>query len=494
MKKLIVLMILVMMLPLTSMASSSVLRSSNEDLDPLVDVSVTVKIQAIRFLEDTLEKSYEPSKPIVRINLFRNILNRFFKFRTTDETSMNFFVKVFINGEEFTSSTWPDSNYVYDNWTATLNVPDDEEFVNIKIQLWNLPSGGNAIPCDISGDPNDYDVDIVYSIKTGKWTGDDSLKDPSGYGRLCGTDDGTIYESDNDCELWFDIYQNDYDGDGIPYWTEVHEYGSDPRQPDVSDPDNDGIPVAWEYKWGYNPFVFENHETLDPDGDSLNNSEEYMTSQWLSDPFRKDVFVELDIMEDGPNGEKVYFPEQSEELLNTAFDRQNIMFHLDYWDMGGTDYVPFSDLSTQSELEQDYQNYFLHGDKNNWRRGVFHYGIITYNVDGAPGFMFRPNAYQVASLGMEDLTRYKWLDRDIIYASCYMHELGHTFAFNPIPGHNKQSQYPWQPGYWINRPYKSCMNYGWVYTLVDYSNGSRRSPDINDWARIDYDAFEREWR
>jgi len=37
------------------------------------------------------------------------------------------------------------------------------------------------------------------------------------------------------------------------------------------------------------------------------------------------------------------------------------------------------------------------------------------------------------------------------------------------------------------------MNYGWMYYLVDYSDGSRPIPDIDDWSRIDYDAFEREW-
>jgi len=95
---------------------------------------------------------------------------------------------------------------------------------------------------------------------------------------------------------------------------------------------------------------------------------------------------------------------------------------------------------------------------------------------------------------MENYLKYDWLDRDIVYASGYMHELGHTFSFNPIPGHNQQSQYPWQPLYWVNRPYKSCMNYGWVYTLVDYSPGLNDDPDIDDWARMDYDDFEREWR
>lgn len=461
-----------------------------EDLDPLVDLSVTVEISAIRYLEEELSSLSDESS--IKFAVLRNLINMLFKPNIADDENPHFYVKVFINDEEFTSGIWPDSKYVYATWSATFNVPDEQEFVNIKIQLWDSQNGTNTA-CDISGDAGDYDVDLIYSIKTGAWTGDDSLGDPSGYGRLCGTDDGTIYEQDNDCELWFNIHQNDYDGDGIPYWTETYYFYTNPAEKEEDDMDDDGISLAWEYKWGYNPFIYDDHEQLDPDGDSINNYEEYLTSQWLSDPFRKDVFVELDMMQDGPNGEKVYFPEHSEELLNTAFNRQNVVFHLDYGDMGGYDRVPFDDLSTRGELGATYYDYFLHGDEDNWRRGVFHYGIVTYNVDSAPGWMFRSNAFQLASLGMEDLTRYAFLDRDIIYASGYMHELGHTFAFSPIPGHNQQSQYPWQIGYWLNRPYKSCMNYGWVYTLVDYSDGSNRAPDIDDWERIDYDAFEREW-
>jgi len=494
-KKIIVLMILLMMLPIAITVNSTSIQSTvDDDFDPLVDVEVTVEIKVIRFLEDNLETPFDESKSLVRFPVLLKLLNRLFRPTLDEEVIPNFYVNVLINNEEFKSEIWPETKFIYKSWTATLNVPDDQEFVDIKIQLWDMQNGGNNVPCDISGDTGDCDVELTYSIKTGKWTGDDSLEDSSGYGRLCGTDDGTIYVEDNDCEIWFDIYQNDFDGDTIPYWTEQYYYYTNPSDKNDGDPDNDGVSVEWEYKWGYDPFVYNNHNELDPDGDSLNNSEEYITSQWRSDPFRKDVFVELDIMEDGPNGEKVYFPEMSEELLNTAFDRQNVVFHLDYWDMGGTDYVPFDDLSTRNELEQAYRDYFLHGDEDNWRRGVFRYGIITYNVDSAPGWMYRPNAWQLASLGMEDLTRYDWLDRNIIYASGYMHELGHIFSFNPIPGHNKQSQYPWQPLYWVNRPYKSCMNYGWVYTLVDYSPGFNKDPDIDDWERIDYDDFEREWR
>jgi len=445
------------------------MMGSVEDYDPLVDLSVTVEITAVRYLEETLSSS-------------------FFGGVSGADSTHNFYVKVFINDEEYTSNVWPDTNYVYDTWTATCDIPDDQAEVSVTIQLWDMQN--DTIPCDLSGDPADHDVELTYDVRTGKWTGDDDIEDASGYGRLCGTDDGTIYTADNDCELWFDIYQNDYDGDGIPYWMETYEYDTNPQVKDDGDGDGDGIPVAWEHRWGYDPFAYDEHEQLDPDGDSINNYEEYRTSAWLSDPYRKDVFVELDMMEDGPNGEKVYFPPHAEELLNTAFDRQNVMFHLDYGDMGGHELIPFDELSTRRELDGVYNDYFLHGDEDNWRQGVFHYGVITYNVDSAPGWCFRCDAFQLASLGMEDLTRYGFLERDIIYASGYMHELGHTFDFFPIPGHSQRSQYPWQIGYWVNRPYKSCMNYGWVYTLVDYSDGSRILPDIDDWERIEYDAFE----
>ena len=109
-------------------------------------------------------------------------------------------------------------------WAVTLNVPNEEEFVDIKIQLWDWNPGVNKI-CDISGDSEGYldsfDVELTYSIKTGHWWEDDyayyepAMFDPSGYGRLNGCDDNSIYENDRDCELWFDIYQNDYE-DGIP--------------------------------------------------------------------------------------------------------------------------------------------------------------------------------------------------------------------------------------------------------------------------------------
>ena len=335
--------------------SSTVPLGHRTDFDPLVDISVTVEIQTIRFLAINELQTFPKNNANI---------------------TPNFYVKVFINDTEFTSNVWNNSKYVTDpQWNATLNVPDDQEIVPITIQLWSHET--EDVAYDLSADLETTEVTVLYSIKTGHWTGDDSLGDASGYGRLCGCDDGTIYDNDRDCELWFDITQNDYDGDQIPYWIEVETLGTDPTVDDSTlDYDNDSIPTYWEYKWGYDPLIWDDFEHIDPDNDSINNIEEYLTSQWFSDPFRKDIFVEMDIMGDGPNGEKTYFPENSAELITTAFDKQNIVFHLDMGTMGGHDIIPFADELDRDDLRVIIQNYFLHGDPNNWRRGVFHYGVF----------------------------------------------------------------------------------------------------------------------
>jgi len=238
-------------------------------------------------------------------------------------------------------------------------------------------------------------------VKTGTWWGDDYPGDPSGYGRLCGTDDGSIYDSERDCELWFDIHQNDFDHDGIPYWSEVYVYGTNPEVDDRGlDTDGDGIPYEWEHRWGlqidswsgeyywiYHPFYGEDHQHLDPEHDGLTNIQEYLTSPWGSDPFRKDLFIELDQMEESPAGDISLLPEESKELLRTAFESHNVVYHLDDGGMGGGEMIPFQEMVDYEELQQIYWNYFLHGNESNWRRGVFHYGLVVYNAS-YPGFVF----------------------------------------------------------------------------------------------------------
>ena len=482
--------------------------NANDDIDPLVDLSITVEIKQIRSLEKTDLGIF----PIDKIDLF---------------SDPDFYVKVIINDEEFTSPVWENMKYVYDpQWSAILDVPDDKEFVNITIQLWDSNPQGDRL-CDLSDNYQNfddaYDIDLSYNLKTGHWSGDDWLNsfwdsiDPSGYGRLNGCDDNSYYQNNRDCELWFDIYQNDFDGDGIPYWTEVNAFNTDPTVDNTGDDaDKDGVPIEWEYKWGYflnidwenfswihdwkyDPFVWEDHENMDDDEDGLNNIEEYLTSQWGSNPSCKDLFVELDQMEAGPNGEAAsLLPERSKELLRTAYNKHNLVYHLDdgSWEDSGSEMIPFDTNTTMSwgnqnsELMGIYDEYFLHDDPDNWRRGVFHYGVLVYQCSVANGNAFGSNRYQISSNGLNEKAKLPYLNRDIVFASAYMHECGHTLNINNPGVDDQNSKFIWQLNWWKWRPYKSVMNYGYMFLMVDYSDGSRGLNDFDDWHDMDLTYFD----
>lgn len=471
------------------------------DFDPLTDVSITFELEKIRWLEEPLTsiKPFdEHANPI--FSILKIVGSNYYPpsrpFSTLDD--FNPYVKVIINGIEYESKVWTDDCYIHHpDWNVTVNVPDDYEEVDITVQLWNRPDSDSEFQFDLSPAMSTKEAQLTYSIATGHWAGDDYLKDESGYGRLSGCDDGSIYEIDDDAELWFSITQTDYDHDGIPYWIEVNEYGTDPEQNEAMvDLDNDSIPCWWEHQWGYDPVNAEDHQNLDDDADSIDNYEEYLTAEWYSDPFRKDVFVEQDIMGVGPNGETSHFPDGSGELIRTAFNRQNIVFHLDNGSMGGQDIIPFEDNVNRDDLNRFYDDYFLHNNKSNWRRGVFHYGVVTYSSVSAAGYMYRSNAFQISSRGHDNMVKNNPdLIEDIVYASAYMHELGHTFGYFPIPGHNRLGGVLGVVDFIRAIPYQSCMNYGYMYIMVDYSDGSHMFPDYDDWSppRLDLDAFEREW-
>jgi hypothetical protein len=502
--------------------ASAVVASSGDDFDPLCDVQVTFTLQSIRSLERT--------EPQLHVN------KKIDAFGAPD-----FFVKVFINGVSYTSPVWKNNRYDYNvNWSVTADVPDDKELVNITIELWDW-TFGLVKQCDVSSFYNhqvarNYGANLIYSIATGAWIGDDSvnsmmwLADNSGYGRLNGCDDGSYNQPERDCELWFKINQTDPDGDGIPYWTEVNVYGTDPAVDNTGqDFDHDGCPIEWEHKWGqqmyvdeetnttyhwwiYNPVGYDNQSSFDPDNDGLNNVEEYRTSQWGSDPFRKDIFIELDQMAPDPAGFMVQFPEGSKEMLRTAYDSRNIVYHLDDGSMGGGESIPFTkETLDRDDLSDIYFQYFLHGDLNNWRVGVFHYALNLYDAGWAGyvwdnGYTGHLDSLQISVKYQENytlqnplynlrrMTLNKQVQRNEIYAAALMHETGHTlgvFNGNTPGADNWVSASPLQADYWRYGPYKSVMNYRYIYSgMVDYSDGSRGKNDFNDWDNIDLTFFQ----
>ncbi|MCK4902814.1 MAG: hypothetical protein KAS76_05585, partial [Thermoplasmatales archaeon] len=137
------------------------------DIDPLIDLELTVTIKEIRAL-DKIDRLSDP----------------------------DFYVKVYINGELWwTTDVWKNQKYIREPISKTVDVPDDEENVSIKIQLWDKNLGLDRL-CDISGIYSETgldkrDINITYSLKTGHWRGDDYNTDdmayePSGYGHANG--------------------------------------------------------------------------------------------------------------------------------------------------------------------------------------------------------------------------------------------------------------------------------------------------------------------
>lgn len=475
-----------------------------DDFDPLVEnIIVTVTVKEIRAL-DTINRFLDP----------------------------DFYIKIFINDNEFISDIWENSKYVEKpNWNASCEVPKNIEFVDIYIELWSKCRFGTDHLWDLSPLPGetveDRRVEITYSIATGIWWGDDYLGDPSGYGRLNGCDDGTIYQNDRDAELFFSISQNDFDKDGIPFWLEENVYNTCPTTDNSGeDLDGDGVPIEWEYKFGlayhtennqtgyhliYDPNLWEDHYNLDPDNDGLTNWEEYMTSQWGSDPFMRDIFIEIDQMEIGPNGQGAFVPTQAFDLVRDSHARQNIVWHIDDGRLGGGEIIPFKKNVEQNDLRDWYWDYFMHGDENNWRRGVFRWCVVSYDYIWAPGFTFpsfindsvaidcfffstkyhefRSKIFPIIE-GFARGTFNRDMAKAYVYAGVIMHETGHTLNIRAPGVDVSKSYWPWQIKYWQFAAYKSCMNYRYIYRgVIDYSDGSRGGNDYDDWSNINLTYF-----
>jgi len=430
-------------------------NDNDNDVDPLLDIYVYVEINRVRTIEC--------------------------------DKNETFFIKTEINGIENVSNLWENVMDFEPKWIAMQNVPDNMPNISIKIELWKK----DGIQCDISGGSN-KSLYIVYDTKTGRWKGDDFLHDASGYGRAGGYEDGNYNE--NDCEIWFRIGQNDYDNDGLTYWEEVNIYHTNPMESDYGkDYDNDGLPIEWEDYWGYDPFEAETHEKLDPDNDGLNNKEEWLTSQWFSDPFAKDIFIEVDWMEGKNTFSKPYkMPFLSKQYLFSIFTKHFITLHIDDGCMGGGEEIPYV---KEPNLRNIYQRYFLHGIKNLWRRGIFHYAVlcgINPWRKSVAGFNFDRDAFTVC-IGTIRLYRLSETKRTIAIASLFMHELGHQLGlfwgdFHGID--NESCNFPWRKGWWIYANYKSCMNYRYAWSLIDYSDGSHGEVDYNDWGNLDFYHFK----
>lgn len=258
-----------------------------------------------------------------------------------------------------------------------------------------------------------------------------------------------------------------------------------------TDTDNDGAPDSWELKWGYDPNEPEDHATLDPDEDGLNNLEECYTDQYGSNPFHKDIFVEFDwtpTQVDGANKP----PIDQLELMKAAYEKHNITVHIDDGSLGEGGDIPASSNLPYESLRDVYWDYFLNNDLDNPRKGIFHYGIIC---DYAPvgGFSVfgwdQLDSYAISS----QILVSPFHDRGRLIVTASFHEIGHSLGlfaddFGGID--NVVSANPFFIDFLIYGRYKSSMSYRYAWNIMDFSDGTHGLIDFDDWGNLDFSFFK----
>jgi len=340
-------------------------------------------------------------------------------------------------------------------------------------------------------------INLIYDYKTGHWTGDDYLNDSDGYGHYVGTN----------YDVWFNVYQTSYCDDIVPYWYIVNVYHLNGTFDCTNyDPNGDGIPLPWDFKWGYDPFAHDNHSLADPDHDGLTNLEEYQMQKYYADPFHQDIYIEADGMQkhgffDWPH----VLWNESKEIVIERFAEHNICVYIDNgWPgdptNGGGELLPWIEtLSIASGMMLQFYKWHFADD----RIGIFRYCVIAYNS----GFCY-PSVNNRYDTFTADSSPYRMYIRRLAFtprtqrlllASAVMHELGHSLGINnSVVGGNDNATFGQgkaaKAAYlarWGN--YKSVMNYYYIWDnkLVDYSDGTHGSGDVNDWKVFDLTYFKK---
>lgn len=398
-------------------------------------------------------------------------------------------------------NTW-DTSYV--GWETYREVDDNLSTCKIEFSIYEIE---RKFLRNIDVKKDSFSVE--YCFRTGRWTADDD--------RLWGGLVGSGYFNGDYFEVWFDIHQSDYDGDGIPYWMEVNILGTDPTIDDrYQDHDNDKIPTAWEWKWGFDPFTWDDHENIDLSNDGLSNFDKFNLVKYGANPYRRDIYVEVDFMKKRPGifSRNHVFWEESKQMVIDKFAEQDITLHIDDGIMGGGGEL--------LEFHKDYITYyggigsqFYKYHFCDQRKGVFRYAVVAHSAGWC-----HPQDYKIRydMLTIPDnLNFYRKsffppaliprLQR-IAMACAFMHELGHSLGLVPTinPGIDNSTQVgrgledvallqrirqqQAARRYW--QDYHSVMNYDkFGQYALGYSDGTNGERDVDDWSMIDLTYFQR---
>jgi hypothetical protein len=390
--------------------------------------------------------------------------------------------------------TW---DTMFEESKVVRDTEEEQETSTVKLSIVERVQVKKGLFRKTSQDIERDSLTVVYDYRTGRWSGDDSFGDYDGYGHYLG----------NTFEIWFNIYQMDYDLDYIPYWTEVNVLNTDPTVDDSKlDPDDDGVPTAWEWRWGYDPLKWDDHKHLDPDIDGIENIEEYQIAKWLSDPFIQDIYCEVDYMAQGDRSDPPHvIYEECQQAIIELYSRHNIQFFFDQgWPdtplNGGGNVLPhYKSLSQDAGMVLRFYDHYFPEE----RRGIFHYLI------GCHGGPFQHpaigNVYDVICYGYTYTPQQRikqWFQTKgkikpweknwrVVLSQTLLHEIGHSVAFHPWIFEGVDYIKWGDKSTFVN--YWSAMNYLHMYdpTFLDYSDDRNGPPyDRDDWTHMFIPEFE----
>ena len=289
---------------------------------------------------------------------------------------------------------------------------------------------------------------------------------------------------------------SDSDSDGLTSEKEFEQDTSDTEK----DTDNDGLGDMVESVW--NP--------VRDDVFCKTSVSPYICA--YPDPKKKDVYVEVDWMNDGTTN---YKPTSTQlELVRDMFDDQDINLHFDMGEYGGGNEVAtytspllWEEVSTRI----DYFDYKSGGNGitanfSTDRESIWHYMITgnTYTKDidpqGSTGWASAMGSNIFIALGPIKSAN-SLVSEDRAIANTIAHELGHNLCLSSVRIYNEQpascayagiDNKEDEPGddYYNLEDYESVMNYRYQLTdrddigVVNYSDGGNVTDDHDDWGAV----------
>ncbi|OYT29729.1 hypothetical protein B6U98_01500 [Thermoplasmatales archaeon ex4572_165] len=466
----------------------------DDQISPLVNQGLILEVLRIRHrgLRETLQTRGNAWKTAPTFYFISNMDgNEFLSKNVAQHTETT---EVFFN-------TW---DSMFQENKIVKDSDEEQETSIVTLQIVEVESSGilGIKTTDVIKD----EFTVTYDYRTGRWNGDDYFGDYDGYGYYLG----------ETFEIWFNLYQLDYDQDYIPYWTEVNVLGTDPTVDDSKlDPDNDGIPTSWEWKWGYNPFIWDDHLNLDPDVDGLENLEEYKMEAYFADPYTQNVYIEVDFMEQGGIFDPPHtLPTECQQVIIEEFSKHNIkMIYDDGWpdgpgNGGGELVAHYEQISQDSGAIAQY--YYHHFPED--RRGIFRYMVIghaggfnhpgignIYDTTFIPDYINKYTPFTAIKYFITRGVRPSERGQHIALAAVTMHELGHSCGLSNVDfeGIDNMTHKSWlfPTDEWKNTyiDYRSVMCYYAMYdpSVLSYSDGSNGPPyDQNDWEQFFLPTFQ----